>query len=301
MHKAEVRVSEGLKPPAVSRKLFVRPVTMADKPAVLGVSSRIWEGNDYVPLFFDRWVKEGGFWAAELRGRLVGYGKATQLSSGEWWLEGLRVDPDCRRRGIGKELSRQVVERTLDLRPASLRLATADVNHESLHIIETVMKFKPFAQYRFFVGEPAEPFSGERLARPLAAEVLDYLNRSPELSASKGLLVYTWLFRTLDRRYVAELVKAGYVLGYRSGKSLAGVLVLRPHRYHGNDLDISFAGGDKKALAAFGSFISRVACDCATKNISGMAASEEMAAAFTSLGMKLHPHISRVLVYDYPI
>src|SRR5512136_867221 len=101
----DVRRPESRKPSAVSLRLIVRPMTMADKPAVLKISSRIWEGNDYVPLFFDRWVEEGGFWAAELRGRLVGYGKATQLSPGEWWLEGLRVDPDCRKRGIGKELS----------------------------------------------------------------------------------------------------------------------------------------------------------------------------------------------------
>jgi GNAT superfamily N-acetyltransferase len=282
-------------------KLLVRPVTMADKSAVLRVSSRIWEGNDYVPLFFDRWVKEGGFWAGEMRGRLVGYGKATELGPGELWLEGLRVDPDYRKRGLGKELSRQVVLRTLDKRPVSLRLATADVNHESIHIIETVMGFKPYAQYRFFVGEPGKSSPGPRLAAPTVAQALDYIERSAELSASRGLLQSTWLFLSLDRRYVAELERNGYVFGYRAAGKLAGLMVLRPHRYHGNDLDISFVAGTGKALAAFRSFIFRVAHECGTQSISGMAASDEMAAALRSLGMKPHPHISAVLVYEYPI
>ena len=282
-------------------KLFVRPITMSDKPAVLRVSSRIWQGGDYVPLFFDRWAKEGGFWGAELRGRLVGYGKATELAPGELWLEGLRVDPNCRKQGVGKELSRQVVLRTLDRRPVSLRLATADVNHESLHIIETVMGFKPYAQYRFFLGEPMKPQPGPALVAPTIAEALDFIRRSTEMAASHGLLPYTWLFRGLDRRYVAELTRCGYVFGHRMAGKLAGLLVLRPHRYHGNDLDIPFVAGNGPALAAFRSFLFRVAHDCGTKSISGMAASDEMAAALKSLGLKPHPHIRAVLVYQYPI
>lgn len=282
-------------------RLVVRPVTMADKPAVMKISSRIWQGGDYVPLFFDRWAKEGGFWGAELRGRLIGYGKATELAPDELWLEGLRVDPGCRKRGVGKELSRQVVLRTLDRRPVSLRLATADVNHESVHIIETVMGFKPYAQYRFFLGEPGKPRTGPPLIAPTVAEALDFIKRSTEMTASRGLLPYTWLFRSLNRKYVAELIRSGYVFGYRIAGRLAGLLVLRPHRYHGNDLDISFVAGDRQALAAFRSFLSRVAHDCGTKSISGMAASDEMAAALKFLGMTPHPRISKVLVYEYPI
>jgi GNAT superfamily N-acetyltransferase len=276
-------------------------MTMADKPAVLKVSSRIWEGNDYVPLFYDRWVKEGGFWAGELRGRIVGYGKATELAPGELWLEGLRVDPDSRKQGVGKELSRQVVYKTLERRPVSLRLATADVNHESIHIIETVMGFKLYAQYRFFVGTPKKPRPGPPLVAPTVAEALDFIKRSAELAASRGLLASTWLFRNLDRRYVAELTRCGYVFGYRTAGNLAGLMVLKPHRYHGNDLDISFVGGDSQALATFRSFVSRVAHDCGTKSISGMAASGDMAEAFKLLGMKPHPRINAVPVYEYPI
>jgi hypothetical protein len=100
---------------------------------------------------------------------------------------------------------------------------------------------------------------------------------------------------------VAELIRCGYAFGYGTTGKLAGLLVLRPHRYHGNDLDILFVGGDSQALAAFRSFISRVAHDCGTKSISGMAASDDMAKAFRFLGMKPHPRISAVPVYEYPI
>jgi hypothetical protein len=164
-----------------------------------------------------------------------------------------------------------------------------------------VMGFKPYTQYRFFLGEPGKRRTGPPLVATKVAEALDFIKRSAEIAASRGLLPYTWLFRSVDRRYLAELIRCGYVFGYRADGKLAGLLVLRPHRYHGNDLDISFVGGDRQALAAFRSFLSRVAHDCGTKSISGMAASDEMAAALKSLGLKSHPRISAVPVYEYPI
>jgi len=268
---------------------------------LLRISARIWEGHDYVPLFFDRWVEEGGFLAGVLRGRLVGYGKATELAPGEMWLEGLRINPKCRQRGIGKELSRQVLDRTLGRRPVSLRLATADVNHESIHIIKEVMGLKSYTEYSFFTGTPQKPRPGPPLVTPKVTEALDFVKQSAELAASKGLLPWTWLFRGLNRRYVSELIRCGYVFGYGTARKLTGLLVLRPHRYRGNDLDISFVAGNRQALTAFRSFLSRVAHDCGTQSISGMAASVEMAAVLKSLGLKPHPHISKVLVYEYPI
>jgi GNAT superfamily N-acetyltransferase len=274
---------------------------MADRPALMRISSRIWEGHDYVPMFFEGWVNEGGFWAGEIRNRIVGYGKATELAAGKWWLEGLRVDPDCRSRGVGKELSRAVLHRTLEKLPVSLRLATADVNHESVHIIETVMGFKPYVQYRFFLGTPGKPEPGPKLVRPTVAEALDFLRGSEELTASRGLLASTWRFRDVSRTHVAELRRGGYLFGYRTAGRLAGLMVLKPHRYRGNDLDISFVAGTGRALAAFRSFLSRVAHECGTRELSGMAASDEMAEAFKTLGFKPHPRISAVLVYEYPI
>jgi len=301
VQKGQWRTADGKRRPGGGMALQARPVTMADKPALLRISSRIWNGHDYVPMFFERWVSEGGFWAGVVRNRLVGYGKATELAPGEWWLEGLRVDPDCRSRGLGKELSRQVLYRTLERRPVSLRLATADVNHESVHIIESVMRFSHFADYRFFLGKPGKPKSGPKLVRPAVAEALDFLRHSEELSASRGLLQSTWRFRDVNRGYVAELKSGGYVFGHRAAGGLAGLMVLKPHRYRGNDLDVSFVAGTGRALAAFRSFLFRVAHGCGTQSISGMAASNEMAVALKSLGLKPHPDISAVLVYDYPI
>ena len=82
-----------------------RRLRLADKRVVASIGRRTWGGWDYVGRLFDHWVREPEFLGVEHRGRLVGFGKATELAPGHWWLEGLR-------------------------------LATGDVNHESMRVNE---------------------------------------------------------------------------------------------------------------------------------------------------------------------
>src|SRR3989475_12351820 len=78
----------------------------ADKRQVLEAVRTIWGGHDRVPAVFDRWVthRSGPFFVAESRGRVVGMGKLTVVSPTEAWLEGGRVAPRWRRRGIATAL-----------------------------------------------------------------------------------------------------------------------------------------------------------------------------------------------------
>ena len=55
----------------------IRPMRPGDKPAMVDIASRIWDGTDYLPFVFDDWIADadGEFAAATLGGRVVGCGK----------------------------------------------------------------------------------------------------------------------------------------------------------------------------------------------------------------------------------
>ena len=280
-------------------RLSFRPVRRRDRAAVAAICARTWHGWDYVMLFFDNWVREPDFLAVEQGGRLAGFGKATELAPGHWWLEGLRVDPARRGQGIATALSDELLGRTLARAPRSVRLATADVNVESLRIIRR-MGFRELVRTKLYRGAPPVAGAGPAPLRIGAEEAGEFLAASGELRANRGLLPYTWLFPPADRVLLARLARAGAILGWRQRGRLAGMLIIRPHRYRPQDLELSFAGGDGQARAAMRAYLRRRAARCGAESVSAMAAGRQMRRALREFGIGRHAAVRDVLVFEHP-
>lgn len=89
----------------------VRPARTADAEAVAAFTENTWEryeGGDYLPRVFPRWAADDDpgqqTFVGELDGQPVGVIRARVLTEQEAWFQGLRVDPDVRGKGYGKEL-----------------------------------------------------------------------------------------------------------------------------------------------------------------------------------------------------
>jgi hypothetical protein len=138
--------------------LIIRRAEVSDKPAVVEFSSKIWEGWDYLPRVFDRWLKDprGAFLVAELDGRPVGTDKITVLSLGEIWLEGLRVDPAVQKQGVALAINRKAMEIIAGLNPRTIRFATVADNLASRHMGEKDGFQLLFECRRMVAGEPDE-------------------------------------------------------------------------------------------------------------------------------------------------
>ena len=89
-----------------SPRVVIRPALPRDKADVAEFTKAIWEGNDYVGRVFPDWLNdpEGILLVAEYAGRAVGTGKVSRAARGQWWLEGLRVDPKFQGLGIGSRV-----------------------------------------------------------------------------------------------------------------------------------------------------------------------------------------------------
>src|SRR6267378_8152178 len=110
--------------------LVIRRARPADKRQVLEAVRTIWGGHDRVPAVFDRWVthRSGPFFVAESSGRVIGMGKLTVVSPTEAWLEGGRVAPRWRRKGIATALIAHRVDYARRRRFRVLRFSTASDN-----------------------------------------------------------------------------------------------------------------------------------------------------------------------------
>ena len=110
--------------------LLIRRARKSDKRDVLAAVRTLWGGQDRIPDLFDGWVthRTGPFFVAESGGRVVGMGKLTVVSPTEAWLEGGRVAPRWRRKGIATALIAHRIAYARERGVRVLRFSTASDN-----------------------------------------------------------------------------------------------------------------------------------------------------------------------------
>jgi RimJ/RimL family protein N-acetyltransferase len=212
----------------------IRPMTTADKPAVLDIASRIWEGSDYLPSVFDDWIadRDGEFVAVLLDRRVVGCGKLTFLTPVDAWLEGLRKDPLVSEGGLAEAVTRYFLRR-LSTRSGlrSVRFSTYIFNEHSIAVnqrlgfeLRHVFSCKVWTGGRDELMRAAPPDDDHVSVLRDEEEARRFVEESVWLGASGGLLCegwrvypYSWpLFRS---RYL----EPGRSLGVRAAGQLAGL------------------------------------------------------------------------------
>jgi hypothetical protein len=218
----------------------IRRMTMADKPAMLEISSHIWEGSDYLPGVFDQWVADtdGEFAAVLLDGALVGCGKLTLLTPVDAWLEGLRKDPRVKEKGMAETVARRFLG-MLARRPAlrSIRFSTYVRNLASIAINERL----GFRRRRTLSVKAWEGSRTEIMSAPLAAPVealarvqkisderavRAFLERSAYFVSTGGLVAEGWRAFPYSPELLAERYSGpGRCRGIVSGRELRALSI----------------------------------------------------------------------------
>lgn len=211
--------------------LIFRKAAPEDKPAMLAICAQIWDGDDYIPYVWDEWLAEpyGQLSVVELDGKVVGMGKLTRLAPEEWWLEGLRVDPAYRERGIGRFLHQQGVALAERIGSGVLRFATSSANTSVHHFAEET-GFQHIGDYVLFKGEPITP-DAEPGFTPLTnadlGMVEHFLETSERFTQMHRLFENRWwTWQTLTLDLMEDYIERGGLLGWRlappSAPSLSG-------------------------------------------------------------------------------
>ncbi|MHA1217019.1 MAG: GNAT family N-acetyltransferase [Candidatus Thorarchaeota archaeon] len=112
---------------------------MADYDQVQALSSTIWEGNDYIPSVFSRWVETPqvsvtGIFEGEELAALCALEVVAGTSIG--WIEGLRVKENHRNKGLATTLVQRVIDEAWERDVEVLRYATGSRNVPSQRVAE---------------------------------------------------------------------------------------------------------------------------------------------------------------------
>lgn len=213
-------------------EIVIRPARAADKAAVNALSAHIWEGEDYVPYAFPDWVADsaGEFSVAYEGDKLVGFAKLSQLGPGEWWMEGLRVHPEQRGRGIARRLHHHLLDQADELGPGILRFATNGKNTAVHHLAEST-GFSHICSYTGATIPASESGAGLEQLRPATvaeeAAVRTWLDQSAYFRAAHGLYEEHWTWLELAPR-LSRLLAAGHVHWWQPDAQPEGVIIIDP-------------------------------------------------------------------------
>jgi N-acetylglutamate synthase-like GNAT family acetyltransferase len=231
-------------------QLIVRRATAADKTAVVEFCSKIWEGWDYLPRVYDRWLEDarGAFLVAELNGRPVGTDKITVLSPGEVWLEGLRVDPDVRGQGVALAINHKAMEIVAGLEPETVRFGTVSDNQASRHMGEKD-GFRLIFQCQRMVSEKLTgELSQEMVARQEDLDaIMAFLKGSENLRRMSGLFAWGWTFKEMSPDFVGHVLAEQGACVIRNGGRIEALALFLPQR-HGPRICLGFIDGDREEM-----------------------------------------------------
>jgi RimJ/RimL family protein N-acetyltransferase len=216
-------------------QLILRPASHEDWPQVAPIVDQTWEDGDYIDeSLWQHWAADprGALIVAIREGRVAGFCKLTNFGPAEWWLEGIRVDPNLRRQGIARQLTEHMVDLFQRRGDGILRLATYSENMASRQLAVHA-GFRHIGSYRKVtgVGWPGDVSHLRRLQPSNLDMILNYLRRSP-MRATNRFVEHYWKLYFLSRERLAEYLASDdvEVIGWRDMDRLHGLIIqmLRP-------------------------------------------------------------------------
>ena len=231
--------------------LAFRPARPEDKPRMLEITAHTWDDGDYIPEVWDNWLADpqGELTVAVDDGIMVALSKLTRVVDDQWWLEGLRVDPERRLRGIGQAITAYQVANAKRLGCCVLRYATC-IRNEGSHRIAERAGFHVLTR---FVERVAEKLDTPPKAQVLTITDLDaawnLAHGSDLFSAVNGVYVFKWKVYPLTRERLAEHLSQGMIMSVRqaSGDLAAWCMVDNDLNWEGVEVTSLF--GTKDGIA----------------------------------------------------
>ncbi len=206
----------------IAHHVLIRPATPSDRPALESIAAQTWDGNDYLPYLLDEWLADTDgqlYVAVDSLDRAVGVSKLTRFGAGEWWLEGIRVDPAHRGKGIARALHQyglQLAEarhRASGEREGTIRLCT-DIGNQAVHHLSESLGFSLIAQFWRYGANPLPNFPSAAAFRPMTPTDLPavraFLDSSPHYqNVARCTIESRWVCRTLTDNRIAAYVEHG--------------------------------------------------------------------------------------------
>ena len=194
-------------------RLIIRQARRADKKSLIDLCRRSVRG-DYVPMFMDEFLSEGGLFIATRGEMAVGMVKYTRCLGGDGWLGAARTDPKHRRQGIASALIEACFQHAAIEKAKNVRLWSNRGNKAAQAAIRS-MGFREIGMFKRVtrrVRKPTAEFGLTAVSNP--GSVMSLIGKSEILGQSKGYAALVNEFMKVDERVISDACRKGNLLRY---------------------------------------------------------------------------------------
>ncbi len=168
--------------------------------------------NDYVPVFLDEFLEEGGLFIATDGARVIGMVKYTRCLGGDGWLGAARTDPRYRRQGVTTAIVRECARYGASQGARHLRLWSLRTNRPAQITVRS-MGFREVGTFRRVRKRVTKKAGKSQLTVMRDARTAwSLIRRSSILKESSGYAATGTEFVKVNANVVAEAVRAGKLL-----------------------------------------------------------------------------------------
>ncbi|MFC6716368.1 GNAT family N-acetyltransferase [Natrialbaceae archaeon GCM10025810] len=232
--------------------LEIRRATHDDYDDVRSFTEGIWtdRGGDYLPDVYHDWIEgEGGVEAgetpkktfvADLEGTVVGIVQAVLLSSDEAWLQGMRVDPAHRRKGVSWRLNEACFEWCREREATLARLMVFSWNAAGLGVSRAIGA-EPITEVRWVHPDPDSDAEGPLPVSSDPTAAWRHWTHSEARDELRGLgldLEQSWALREVTRADLERQADEAAVFAVEGDDGLSGMA------YRSRVYERSSGGGD---------------------------------------------------------
>jgi RimJ/RimL family protein N-acetyltransferase len=195
----------------VDLRAEVREAKPSDKEPLMQFISQTWGGHDYIPDIWDEWIKDknGRVFVVVVDGKQVGMNHIRFLPEKVGWLEGARIRPEFRGRGLASLLGRNSMKFGSLHGTHVFRLTTSSRNTAARRQIGK-MGFSEMARFSVH-GVVKGRFRSNPSVHVVRARELratwEFIRSTTEFMLAKGLYWDAFVARTLNTENLAELIK----------------------------------------------------------------------------------------------
>ena len=238
-------------PVAMGAKSIIRPARPDDRSAVERICAHTWEWGDYIPEVWDEWLadKRGVLQVGEMDGHVLAVNRLIFQSPDEVWLEGMRVDPDHRREGIGWQFMKHDLAYARDHGAKVARLATGHSNTAVQAMVARVGMVRIGAA-QLLVAEALPDGTQLAILGPDdAPRVATFLQHSSVLAHTHGLYDAGWVWTALSASRVAELLAAGQMAALLTPEGELAALAVVSIDPEGGGMWVGYADAEPQRAA----------------------------------------------------